>query len=117
MIECERMKTEINTIRKRPQIHQFGRPCALCKAPITDMPAVFYKCMHGYHLHCASPDQNGNVVVECHVCQTESRHHMNVLNQRKESVKRADDLFKCMAGSDGKRFEVAMAYLGHGLFT
>ena len=116
-VECDRMKTEIGTIRKRPIVHQFGRPCALCKSPITDMPAVFYKCMHGYHLHCASPDQNGNVKIDCTVCASESHHHLSILHQRKDSVKNADDLFKCMAGSSGQRFEDAMAYLGHGLFT
>jgi hypothetical protein len=111
IIECERMKSEISILRKKPIVHQFGRPCAACKNPITDLPATFFKCMHGYHQHCIG---EGSI---CQVCSVESRHHMSILNQRRDAVGRPDELFKCMAGSNGKRFEVAMAYLGHGLFA
>ena len=113
-VEIERMNNEIAVLRKRPQIHQLGRPCALCKVPLTDFPIVLYKCMHGYHQHCATGLDG---FAECRVCHAESQHHRDVLNQRKSSVNKHDEMFKSMSGSKGGRFDVAMAYLGHGLFS
>lgn len=112
--EVLRMKNELNMLKRKPQIHQFGKPCALCKTPLTDLPVVLFKCMHGYHQHCAGPQGSAE---ECRICLQESQHHKNILNQRKESVTKHDEMFKAMAGSKGNRFDVAIAYLGHGLFT
>jgi hypothetical protein len=112
--EVLRMKNELNMLKRKPQIHQLGKPCALCKTPLTDLPVVLFKCMHGYHQHCAGPQGSAE---ECRICLQESQHHRNILNQRKESVTKHDEMFKAMAGSKGNRFDVAIAYLGHGLFT
>ena len=105
--EVSRMKAEMQMMRKRPIVHRMGRPCALCQVPLTELPVTFFRCMHGYHQHCASLD--------CKLCLTESQHHREILSQRKQSVANHDELFKKMEG--GNRFKVAMAYLGHGLFS
>ena len=110
-LEVTRMKNEISLLKRKPIIHNLGRPCALCKVPISEFPITLFKCMHAFHQQCALD------WVECRICGLESRQHREILTQRKQAVHRHDEMFKCMAGNKGARFEVAISYLGHGLFS
>jgi hypothetical protein len=110
-MEISRMKNEISLLKRKPQIHNLGRPCALCKVPLSELPVILFKCLHGFHQQCALD------WVECRICALESQQHREILTQRKQAVNKHDELFKCMSGSKGSRFDVAMAYLGHGLFS
>ena len=109
--EISRMKNEISLLKRKPLIHNLGRPCALCKAPLSELPVTLFKCMHGFHQQCAMD------WIECKICALESQHNKDILNQRKQAVNKHDEMFKCMSGNPGSRFDVIMAYLGHGLFS
>ena len=106
-IEIVRMKSEINWVKRKPIVHQLGRPCATCKLPNNGGRIVLFRCMHAHHAECLSSSG-------CTVCQSETKHHNAILNQRKLAVNNHDELFKKMA--QGDKFNVAMTYLGHGLF-
>jgi hypothetical protein len=108
--EISRMKSEIDILKRKPIFHKLS-VCSLCGLPITTLPCILFKCTHAFHPHCAVPDS------DCTVCQLDSKHHFKLLEQRQAVVSDHDALFRKMAGSDGNRFDVAMAYLGHGLFS
>ena len=115
--EIERIKKELKLIQNRPiPVTTTGKPCIICNLPLTDPPIVFYKCLHGYHKHCCL-DIDGNVE-DCKICVMESRHKEALLNQRRDSAHRSDELFKTLGQSDNcKKFEILMSYLGRGIFN
>jgi hypothetical protein len=109
-IEIQRMKNEIIVLKRKPIIHSIGdTACSLCNCPLaTDMPILVFRCTHSFHQHCSDD--------VCRLCASESKQHKEILLQRKKSVHNHDELFKRMAGEKDK-FQAAMAYLGHGLFS
>ena len=110
-IEVDKMKAEISLLSRKPIIHQIsGRPCSRCKQPLVDLPVILFRCMHVYHEHCLPGKQ------VCELCLMETEHHVAILDQRKSAAKNHDELFKKLSGAKGNKFDVAMAYLGHGLF-
>jgi hypothetical protein len=112
--EIQRMKSEMHLLKRKPVIHNLNdASCNFCACPFaTDMSVVLFRCSHAYHEHCTAEDDR------CRICAAESKHHREILTQRKSSVRNHDDLFKRMSGSTGtEKFEAAMAYLGHGLFS
>ena len=112
-IEALRMKSELNLMKRKPIIFNLNdKPCSYCNCPITaELPSSLFRCLHVFHQHCSSGDV-------CKLCFAESQQHRQILTQRKSAVTDHDELFKRMAGSKrGERFETAMAYLGHGLFS